>query len=211
MLSLKKDILAIPSEVKQLIDYRLREFASFSLKSEKEWFSELCYCLLTANAKAKTALSLQTDLGFEGFSSLSEKKLVTEIKNHKHRFHNVKASRIVLAREHLNIKSTITNLLKKENERQARLWLVENIKGLGLKEASHFLRNTGHNQVAIIDRHILSILKSYTLLQDSFELKNSKSYFQAEQVCEKLAQTINMTLAKLDLSLWYLKTGEVLK
>ena len=211
MLQVSKDISSISPEVKKTIVCRLEEFSSFSKRPTEEWFSELCFCLLTANAKAKTAIAVQRDLGFKGFYNMREPELVAKLLEHKHRFHNIKASRIVLARQHKNIKETITNITTMQSQVVARDWLVKNIKGLGLKEASHFLRNTGHENLAIIDRHIVSILKQHNLLDSNFEVKNSKAYLQAEQICEFLAKENNMSLSKLDLSLWYLKTGEVLK
>lgn len=211
MQNLQKEVLSIPSNIKSLIEQRLTEFDSFKNKSSEEWFSELCFCLLTANSRAKTALALQKDLGFKGFYALSQENLVSEIKNHKHRFHNTKATRIVEARQHFNIKNTIQDITNKEGQRSARDWLVKNVKGLGFKEASHFLRNTGHTDVAIIDRHIISILKENNFLPQDFTVKNPKSYFQAESTCENLANKLSMSLSKLDLYLWYLKTGEVLK
>lgn len=209
--NLKKEVLSIPPDIQNLINQRLKEFDSFKNKNEEDWFSELCFCLLTANSKAKTALSLQNDLGFKGFYELIQEDLVSEIKNHKHRFHNTKAQRIVEARNHFGIKSKIKQLVEKEGQRSARTWLVNKIKGLGLKEASHFLRNTGHTEVAIIDRHIIGILKQNNLLPQDFAVKNSSSYLKAEEICENLSSKLSMSLSKLDLCLWYLKTGEVLK
>ena len=211
MQELLKNIASIPENVKKIIDSRLKEFSSFSHKSENEWFSELCFCLLTANAKAKTALAVQRDIGFNGFYNLSEQELVSKLLEHKHRFHNIKSSRIVLARQHVDLKNTITEIVKTQNQQSARDWLVQNVKGLGLKEASHFLRNTGHENLSIIDRHIVAILKQHSLLDSKFEVKNSSSYMQAEYICGSLAKQINMSLSRLDLSLWYLKTGGVLK
>jgi N-glycosylase/DNA lyase len=209
--NLKKEVLSIPLNIKNLINQRLKEFDSFKNKNEEDWFSELCFCLLTANSRAKTALSLQNDLGFKGFYELIQEDLVSEIKNHKHRFHNTKAQRIVEARNHFGIKSKIKQLVEKEGQRSARTWLVNKIKGLGLKEASHFLRNTGHTDVAIIDRHIIGILKQNNLLPQDFSVKNSSSYLKAEEICENLSSKLSMSLSKLDLCLWYLKTSEVLK
>jgi len=211
MQNLLDDIKSLPPNIQELIDSRIQEFASFKTKPSSDWFSELCFCLMTANARAKTAISVQRELGATGFLSLSEQELVSALIKHKHRFHNIKSSRIVEARKHSNVKEIIQDIVSKQGQIQARDWLVSNVKGLGLKEASHFLRNTGHENVAIIDRHIIAILKDHKLLDSSFEVKKSSNYLEAEKVCQQLAQKINMSLARLDLALWYLKTGEVLK
>lgn len=200
----------LPSSVLAEIDTRIAFFNSFKDRSEEEWFSELCFCLLTANAKARTALALQETLGYKGFSSLSLPDLVQVIKQHKHRFHTTKALRIIGARVHRPIKRTIVDIQSTQGEAAARDWLVHNVKGLGLKEASHFLRNTGSESLAIIDRHISNILDQYALMKKSDSL-TTKIYHETEALCQTIAQKINVTPARLDLMLWYLKTGAVLK
>ena len=210
MQQLIREVHAIPSEIKEVIGQRMNEFSSFSHKSPEEWFSELCFCLLTANSRAKTAMTIQKELGFKGFYSLKQEKLVECIKRNKHRFHNTKAARIVEARKYSDIKSVIQNIVKEEGQKSARDWLVKNVKGLGYKEASHFLRNTGHENLAIIDRHILSILGEHNLIQNTLKA-SPKNYLEIESACQSLAKSLNMSLSKLDLSLWYIKTGTVLK
>jgi len=44
------------SKLKTKIDKRLKEFKKINKKSNKEWFLELCFCLLTANWKAKESI-----------------------------------------------------------------------------------------------------------------------------------------------------------
>lgn len=208
---LLKKMAAIEPSVQQQIQQRLAEFTAFSAKEGEEWFSELCYCLLTANSKAKTALSLQADMGFHGFMRLSHEKLVSEIKTHKHRFHNTKAARIVEARKHASVKEVITELVATKGEQEARMWLVENVKGLGYKEASHFMRNTGHRNLAIVDRHIIAILHEHNIIESIPGAITRQKYLEIESALAKLGSQAKMNLAHLDLALWYLKTGEVLK
>ena len=74
------------------------------------------------------------------------------------RFYNRRAEFIALARKHLNIKDKVKNF---ESEFEAREWLCQNIKGLGLKESSHFLRNVGCENVAILDKHVLNLLAEH--------------------------------------------------
>ena len=194
------------SSINDLVNQRLAEFASFKTKSEDEWFSELCFCILTANAKQKTGATIQNQLSAEGFKTLSQESLAELIKVNKHRFHNTKAKYIVKAREFANVKSIILD----KTEQQAREWLVQNINGIGMKEASHFLRNTGGQNLAILDRHILSLLTEHKVINRPKTL-TAQTYFEIEQKFTEIASTLRMTPAKLDLFLWYLQTGEVLK
>lgn len=195
------------TEVKNLVENRLKEFEVLNSKGNQEWFSELCFCLLTANSKAKTAINIQKELGFDGFSKMSKQQISLAIKNNKHRFHNNKAKFIVASRKHMDIKNKLKNL----GEFEAREWLVQNIKGLGYKEASHFLRNTGHKNLAILDRHILDILAENKYIQEKPESLDKKTYLEIEKVFNILANHLEMTSAELDLYLWYIETGEVLK
>ena len=194
------------SSINDLVNQRLSEFESFKTKSEDDWFSELCFCILTANAKQKTGAIIQSQINSEGFRTLSQETLANLIKLNKHRFHNNKAKYIVKARDFVNIKSIIKDM----TENDARKWIVENIKGIGMKEASHFLRNTGGQNLAILDRHILSLLTEYKIIVCPKTL-NSQTYEEIELKFKELASTLRMSLAKLDLFLCYMKTGEVLK
>jgi N-glycosylase/DNA lyase len=194
------------SEVNDIINKRLDEFTSFKKKSENEWFSELCFCILAANAKQVTSAAIQNQLSAEGFRTLSQETLANLIKLNKHRFHNNKAKYIVKARQFSNIKS----LLQEMPEIQARQWLVENIDGIGMKEASHFIRNTGGQNLAILDRHILSVLAENKLITKPKTLSTQK-YLEIEKVFNDIASTLRMTSAKLDLMFWFIKNSEIAK
>lgn len=198
------------TEIKQRIDQRLKEFETMQQQPTEVWFNELCFCLLTANAKAKTALAIEQKLGKTGFLDKTEPELMTIIKNNKHRFHNTKAKYIVNARQHKNVKTTIINIIKNSNEASARAWLAENIKGLGYKEASHFLRNIGYQNLAILDRHILNIMREHKIIKKPKTL-TKKTYLLIEKKFNHLAKNLQMSSAELDLYLWYIQTGEILK
>jgi len=188
------------SEIGKVVSKRLKEFDSFKNKPSKAWFSELCFCILTANSKAITALKIQKELGAKGFCSYCFRDIRNTIKKNKHRFHNNKAKYITEARCHVDIKQK----LKSMKDTEAREWLVKNVKGLGYKESSHFLRNTGCKSLAILDRHILELMNEKKTL-------NKKSYLEIEKKFLRLAKRLNMSPAELDLYMWYMKTGEVLK
>ena len=197
------------SKINKIVKQRLREFNSFKNKSNEEWFSELCFCILTANSKAETALKIQEELGCINFVTAPQEKISKSIRKNKHRFHNNKSKFIVEARKYSNaIKKIITYF---ENEKDAREWLVKNVKGIGYKEASHFLRNTGSKNIAILDRHILNLMVEYGFISEKPKTLNKKKYLEIETIFEEIAGANSMTLAELDLFMWYLKTGKVLK
>lgn len=182
---------------------RLEEFAALNKSGNNEWFSELCFCLLTANSKAKSALKIQAELGSDGFLNKSHEEICATLRKHAHRFHNNKSKFIVGARKYKNIKDLLLN----KTGREAREWLVKNIKGLGFKEASHFLRNVGYHDVAIIDRHILRYLAQEKLISEIPKTLSKQTYLEIEKILE----SFNMPLDELDLIIWEKMTGEVLK
>lgn len=212
MKNLAKEIKALKnSPVKETVNKRLKEFQFFKNKNSKEWFSELCFCILTANSKAVTALAIQKELGSKGFCTLCQREIRDTIKNNKHRFHNNKSKYIVEARPHINIKNKIQQLIQESGEIGAREWLVDNVKGLGYKEASHFLRNVGFKNLAILDRHILNLMIEDRILKEKPKNLSKKNYLAIEEKFIRLSQELNISPAELDLYMWCMKTGEVLK
>lgn len=95
---------------------------------------------------------------------------------------------------------------------ERREWLVKNIKGLGYKEASHFLRNIGFGKdIAILDRHILKNLNLLGVIKEIPESMGRKKYLGIEKNMAEFAKEIDIPLAHLDLLLWYKETGEIFK
>lgn len=196
------------SEVGEKIRSRINEFKRTGESGNPEWFSEMCFCILTANSTARCGLKLQRELGATGFLSLPKQELVDRLKQSGHRFYNRRAEFILEARKFKNIKDILS---KKPDEHEAREWLVKNVKGIGYKEASHFLRNVGFLNLAILDRHILSIMYENGLMDSLVKPQGRRKYLEIEQRLRQFAGKAKMSLGELDLYLWYLKTGEVLK
>ena len=199
------------SDIGKVVRKRLSEFSAFRHKDNKEWFSELCFCLLTANSKAKTASDIQEELGSKGLCEGSSSEIRSCIQRHGHRFHNNKTAFIVGARRFVNIKDVVGQQIEIGGISCAREWLVSNIKGLGYKEASHFLRNVGFFDVAIVDRHILKVLAEYGYIEEIPKNITHKKYMELEDLLRNIAEKTDMNMAELDLYMWYMKSGFVLK
>ena len=195
------------SEVKNLVNTRIREFKGNGAKSNGEIFIELCFCILTANFNAGKAIKIQTEIG-KDFLTLPESQLAEKLKRLGHRYPNTRAKYIVKARKYKNSLKEVINSFNVEDE--LREWLVKNIKGIGYKEASHFLRNIGYTNFAIIDFHITDLLARYKLLEKPKTL-TKKEYFKIENLLREIAEKSNLNLAELDLYLWYMETGKILK
>jgi N-glycosylase/DNA lyase len=195
------------SEISKVINQRINEFSSFKNKSNNEWFKELTFCILTANFTASGGIKIQNEIG-NGMLTLSQIELEIKLKELGHRFYRKRAEYIILSRKHSNIKDII---LDYECERDAREFIVKNIKGLAYKESSHFLRNVGYNNVAIIDRHILKVLKNEAYLNEIPKSLSKNKYFEIEKILERIGKEVNLSLSELDLYIWYIGTGTVLK
>ncbi|MBN1377466.1 N-glycosylase/DNA lyase [Candidatus Woesearchaeota archaeon] len=196
------------SEVEKTINKRIKYFKSLNKKNNKEWFSELCFCILTANSKAETALNIQNEIGSEGFLDFSKEKLAKIIKRNKHRFHNNKAEFIIKARRFSDIKEIVK---KQKDAFESREFIVKNIKGLGYKESSHFLRNVGYFELAILDRHIIRVLMKNNIISKIPECITPKCYLDFENKFFNLSKKVALKPGILDLYLWYMETGTVLK
>lgn len=195
------------SDIRSVVDSRLKEFQAAGKKSSNEIFGELCFCLMTANFTAERSIKIQNQIG-SGFCSMSQKELSEQLKQLGHRFPNARAKYIFEAQKHSSsIKDTLNSIV---DETAIREWLVQNIKGLGMKEASHFLRNVGYENLAIIDFHIIDKLVKHGLIDRPKSL-TKRTYLEIESVLRKLADKAGMSLAELDLYLWYAETGKVLK
>jgi N-glycosylase/DNA lyase len=206
----KIKILQEDENIVEIINRRIKEFREIHGNGSECWFRELCFCLLTANYTAQGAINICREESKTGaFMACPVEDLSGFLKKHKHRFPNARAKYIYEARQHCTeIKKIIEDF---KDEREAREWLVKNIKGLGYKEASHFLRNMGYENVAIIDRHILNVLYENKIIPEIPKTMSKKKYLEIEKQLEKIAGEVNMNLAELDFYLWYMKTGKVLK
>jgi N-glycosylase/DNA lyase len=138
---------------------------------------------------------------------MPEERLAKFLKNHGHRYPNARANYIVHSRK---CKESLEDVLNYRDENKIREWLVKNVKGLGYKEASHFMRNIGFRNVAIIDFHIIDLLVKYKIIERPKTI-TKKRYLEIEQVLARLAAKLHISLAELDLYLWYMETGKILK
>lgn len=194
---------------------RLEEFRRLRERgSEEEIFTELVFCLLTPQSKARMCgravdLLRGKDLIFRGCSDD-----ISDVLNIV-RFRNNKARYIVLARDQLTRNGGIAVRSLLESHRgplRKREWLAENIKGMGYKEASHFLRNTGWGErLAILDRHILKNLKLMKVIEAVPGSIGRNSYLSMESDMRAFSRRIGIPLAHLDFVLWYREAEDIFK
>jgi N-glycosylase/DNA lyase len=192
---------------KEAIQARLRDFAAVP---RGEYFFELVFCLLTPQSSAANAGDAVRALREAGFphraANLPE---ILADRRHYIRFHNTKAMRLSEAwKSYPAIESRISDRSAPEATRR---WLVENVAGLGWKEASHFLRNIGFRNLAILDRHILKNLKEHGVLRTPPRTLTPKNYTAIELRFRSFSAHVGIPMDELDLLFWSRETGEILK
>lgn len=189
------------------IKYTIFNFSPFlDLKLKANLKTELAFCISTANSSAISGLKFQKMLENYDLSKISVEKLESLLRRAEVRFHAKKARYIKSVFENFDIVKKALNIEKSEKAREC---LVKNIKGLGYKEASHFLRNVGRKDVAIIDRHVLRWLYENNLI--NYTMITASRYKKIEKILMNIASEQNKSLAELDLYLWYVRTGKILK
>jgi len=193
-------------EIGNLIQKRIDEFKELNKKPSDELFKELCFCILTANFNAEKSIKIQNEIG-ECFLDNSEEELAKKLKNLGHRYPNTRAKYISESRK---CKESLKEVIQFNDKKKLREWIVNNVKGLGYKEASHFLRNIGFDDFAIIDFHIVDILVKHDLIKRPKTLTKTK-YLEIENLLRTIGKKTDLTLAELDLYLWYMETGKILK
>ncbi len=207
--SIKKNYLL----QKKKITARIEDFDSVNRNgNDKDIFTELVFCVLTPQSKAKACWAavenlLKSELLWKG----TQAQIVNELDGV--RFKYKKASYIIEARNkffnRIPLKSAINDF---PNNIETRNYLVKNIKGIGYKEASHFLRNIGRGQnLAILDRHILKNLVLFNVIKEVPSSITRNRYFDIEEKMIKFSNKIKIPVMHLDLLFWAKETGEIFK
>lgn len=210
-----ESVLKIHRERGEEIRKRLAEFdAVRRTADDKRLFEELVFCIFTANASARMGLR-----SVEAVKDLLENAAFEELAaalNGVHRFPNARSSYIVVTRRFLqqDCQMRLRERLEGFPDSIARReWLAreKGIKGLGYKEASHFLRNIGFRGLAILDKHILNCLFELGEIKEAKPPATKSRYLEIENILKKFAEKHGFDFDELDLVLWSLKTGEILK
>ncbi|HUS76954.1 MAG TPA: N-glycosylase/DNA lyase [Methanothrix sp.] len=198
--------------IKPQIEARIKDFSLiWETASDEELFKELVFCLLTPQSKAKTC--------WKAVQRLDRKCMMTETAPARIseelvgvRFNQRKGEYICLARRMFCSRSLRATLASFTDAAAAREWLVENVKGLGYKEASHFLRNIGlGEELAILDRHILKNLALLGVIKEVPSSPTKRTYLEIERKMTAFSKEAKITMGHLDLLLWYKEAGEVFK
>jgi len=194
------------TEIADQISNRISEFKNIDKNSNEQIFNEMCFCILTANYNAEKTIKIQNEIG-HCFLKDSKEELSKKLTEYGHRFPNNRAGYII---ESKRCKDKLKDIVNFHDKKAIREWLVNNVRGLGFKEASHFLRNIGFDDYAIIDFHIIDVLVDHNIIDKPKSL-SKKRYLEIEEILRDISKKTNLTLAELDFYLWYMETGKILK
>ena len=200
---------------REQIRARLAEFESVGRDAtDAHLWEELVYCIFTAGASARMGLRA-VEAARPLLARGSHEELAAALTG-AHRYPNSRAGYIVVTRAYLHADCRLrlrARLDSFSDPLARRDWLARTrgIKGLGYKEASHFLRNVGYRGYAILDKHILRCLAELGVIASPAPPTTRARYLATEDALRRCARRARIDFDELDLVLWSMKTGEILK
>jgi N-glycosylase/DNA lyase len=212
-----EDIRATHKARRKEIRARLDQFRNvWRQGSDEQLWEELVFCIFTAGASAR--------MGFRAVDAVrpflrdgGREDMTLALKTAgAHRFPVERPGYIVITRDYLREHCNMAlreKLQSFADPLERRDWLAreKRIKGLGYKESSHFLRNIGLLGHAILDKHVMSCLADLEVVETSKPPATRARYLDTEERLRSFAREIRIDFDELDLVLWSMKTGEVLK
>src|SRR5262249_9067209 len=153
--------------------------------SDQRLWEELAFCIFTAGASARMGLRAVEAVRPLLLDGKSEEMTAALRQAGAHRFPVERPGYIVATRnylrEHCGMK--LRHALEAfSNPIDRRDWLAQEkrIKGLGYKEASHFLRNIGLKGHAILDKHVLRCLSDLAVVASPKPPTSRLRYLETE-------------------------------
>ena len=208
-------IKAAHAERRAEISEKLSEFGDvLEGGTDERFWEEMVFCFFTGGCSAR--MGLRSIEAVRPLLLAGNQAELADALRGKHRYPNARSGYIVASREFLQEHCGLRLREKLESFDDAfarRDWLVKEkrIKGLGYKEASHFLRNIGYKGYAILDKHILRSLAELEIIDDPKPPNTRTQYLSVEEKLKNLAEATQIDFDELDLVLWSMKTGEILK
>jgi len=210
-------LLATYAERQKEIRSRLREFRNvWQTASDDRLWEEMVFCIFTAGASAKMGLRSVEALRSLLQSGAHHEMSSALIAAGAHRFPNARPGYVVVTRDYLRESFSMRLRDRLQSFRdpvERRDWLAQDprVKGLGYKEASHFLRNIGFKGYGILDKHIVRCLNELGVIDSPKPPTTRGRYLETENRMRQFAAGTGINFDELDLLLWSMKTGEILK
>lgn len=203
------------NERREAIKEKLAEFRTVGETGDDiKLFEELVFCIFTAGASARMGLKCIERVRSVLLSG-DENTVYNAIAG-AHIYARDRAKYIVHTRNFLQDHCGLRMREKLDSfqdplARRDFFATTRDIKGIGFKESSHFLRNIGYCGYAILDKHVLRSMQELGVIEDAKPPNNRTQYLALEGLLKNLATQLEIDFDELDLVLWSSKTGEILK
>ena len=192
-------------------------------KQKRTIFYDLCFCICAPQTTFKSNIKVINELRASNFYEKpidlfiifqKEKNWLKEMLKPV-RFYNNKARYLIEAKRNFDTIMYHVNLYLENKDKPGhaqamRDYLVDDVKGMGMKAASHFLRNLGCEDLAIIDTHVIKFLargekepyKTELLEQFRKQATSKNGYRELEFHFQAEACDYRLTTAELDALVW---------
>jgi len=199
-------------------DIRSRVASSQTTASETVLWKELSCCILSSQVKYSLAVAaaerLEQESLLSGPSKVCEIRLenalrlpvMVEDRLQRYRFPQVKARQLSATHRVVHTKARgLSALLESFSDpEESRSWFVTHAAGVGPKQASMFLRNTGMSyDLAVLDRHVVDYMDEIGLSsKKTAELSSLSAYTRREHILRSYAAGLGMAVGLLDWAIW---------
>ncbi|NBO64661.1 MAG: hypothetical protein EBU88_07425 [Acidobacteria bacterium] len=195
---------------------RMADFAAIRREGDDtRLFEELVYCIFTAGASARMG---EVSVGrVRRLLKRGTHEELMEALVGAHRFPRARSGYIVTTRNWLRqdcglrLREKLDSFGRDHLARRDYFARTPGVKGIGYKEASHYLRNIGYRGYAILDKHILRTLHEHGIVDEPKPPATRQRYLAIEERMKQFATDISIDFDELDLLLWSNKTGVILK
>lgn len=195
------------------------QLASEVEPTEEKLWEELVCCILSSQVKFELSHAVTQTLKSKGLLGIGptdyfyENRLrdflrapvLVEGRSIKYRFPNSKANQITTARENIyGSGGSLQDLLDEYSDPlELRNVLVKSVPGLGMKQASMYLRNVSNTyELAVIDSHVLNYMNVMDLVEEIPSTMSKSQYLNNESLLTKYATKFSYPVGCVDYAIW---------
>lgn len=209
------ELIEVYNSIKTQIEEKYEIFQELGENgSDEELFAEMIFCICTPQSSAKAGWKAASRILKEDLFNADEYVLQDILGTSGVRFKKNKVKYIIHNRPSFypGTKEALNHILSAP-PLTARETLVKGVKGWGMKEASHFMRNIGFgDKLCILDRHILRCLKEFEIIDSIPNGIDRATYLRIEEEMKHFSKEINIPVFALDFVFWAREhKGEIFK
>ena len=187
--------------------------------SEEDLWEALVFCVLRSQVKFELSQAVTQNLKHNGLLEFDvldysyedrlgkflRSPVMVDGRSIKYRFPNTKAKQIAAARENIYGSGvSLQEMLDKYSESsELRAALVKLVRGLGMKQASMYLRNVSNSfELAVIDSHVLKYMNVMDLVKKVPSTISKAQYLVKENMLIKYAEKFDYPVGCVDYAIW---------